>query len=197
MEKKEVLFLFTDYWADWEVGQAMAQVSFSGDHIVKTISIDKEAKVSVGGLRAEIDYSLDEYQKLNNLAMLVLVGSGAWRSNPYDEIADFVRRLRTIDIPVAAICGATVFLAKHGFLNNVKHTSNSLEFFQERLEGIDSYTGWEHYAVAQAVNDGGIITANETAALEFAREIMLAIIEDDEGKGFTNFWYEKHKKGSV
>ena len=194
MDKKEVLFLLTEQWADWEAGHAMAGISFLGDYVVKTISIDKEAKTSVGGMRAEIDYSIKEYQVFNNLAMVVLVGSGSWRNNRYDEIADFVRKARYADIPVAAICGATVFLAKHGFLNDIKHTSNGLNFFKERLKDENTYTGWKHFIPAQVVNDGGFITANETSALDFCREILLTLADEDAGD-FINGWYEKHKRG--
>jgi len=196
--QKEVLFLLTEHWADWYMGQAMAQISFADDYTSKTIAIDKQSKTSIGGLRAEIDYSTGEYQNFDNLAMIVLVGGGSWRNNRYDEIADFVRKVHKNDIPVAAICGATVFLAKHGFLNNVKHTSNGLDFFKERLKDEKAYSGWEHFTIAQVVNDGGFITANETAALEFAREIMLFLAEGEaDFAEFINSWYEKHKRGIV
>ncbi|MCL2753014.1 MAG: DJ-1/PfpI family protein [Defluviitaleaceae bacterium] len=194
MDKKEVLFLLTEYWADWYAGHAMAQISFTGDYVTKTISIDKKSKVSVGGMRAEIDYAIEDYQNFDNLAMVVLVGGGSWRNNRYDEIADFVRKASNANIPIAAICGATVFLAKHGFLNNVKHTSNGLEFFKERLKDENAYTGWEHFIFSQAINDGGFITANETAALEFTREILLTLLEDSDD--YVNVWYERHKQGS-
>ena len=193
---KEVLILLTDNWADWYVGQVMAQIGFANDYVAKTISIDGKPKASIGGLKAEIDYSIENYQSLDNLAMIVLIGGGSWRNNRYDEIAEFVRKASSNNIPVAAICGATVFLAKHGFLNNVKHTSNGLDFFKERLKDEEAYTGWEHFTFSQAINDGGFITANETATLEFAREIMLVLAEDDDGFiEFINAWYEKHKQG--
>ena len=195
MHEKEVLFLLTDHWAEWEMGYAIAGIDFFTEYVAKTISLDKQPKISIGGMRAEIDYSLDEYQNLDNLAMVVLVGSFSWRQNRYDEIANFVRKARNVNIPVAAICGATVFLAKHGFLNNVKHTSNSLEFFKERLKDEEAYAGLEHFTLSQAVNDGGFITANETAALEFAREILLTLTADESDE--INAWYEKHKHGLV
>ncbi|MCL2575431.1 MAG: DJ-1/PfpI family protein [Defluviitaleaceae bacterium] len=195
MQKKEVLFLLLDHWAEWEAGYATAWVGFCDDYVVKTISIDKKSKVSIGGMRAEIDYSIEEYQNLDNLAMVVLIGSGSWRDNRYDDIADFVRKARGVDIPVAAICAATTFLAKHGFLNNVKHTSNGLEFFKERLKDEEGYTGWEYFTSLQAVNDGGFITANDTASLEFAREILLTLITDAEGQEGINGWYGRYKNG--
>jgi len=192
-EVKEVLLLLTDHWADWEASHAIVGISFAEQYIVKTIGIDKQSKVSIGGIRAEIDYSIEEYKNCDNLAMIILTGSFSWSENRYDEIADFVRKVSKGGIPIAAICGATIFLAKHGFLNNVKHTGDELEYFEEMLENEEGYTGQEHFAVAQVINDGGYITANETAALEFASEIFRTLKTDADNE--INSWYEKHKHG--
>lgn len=45
----------------------------------------------------------------------------------------------------------------------------------------------------QAVNDSNIITANGTATLEFAKEIMLQLKVKSEDE--INGWYEFHKHG--
>jgi len=47
------------------------------------------------------------------------------------------------------------FLAKHGFLNNIKHTGDELEYFGEMLENEECYKGQEHFSVKQVFNDGG------------------------------------------
>jgi len=189
LKEKEVLFLLTDNWADWEACHAMAEISFTDEYVTKTIGINKQPKASIGGIRAEIDYAIAEYQNLDNLAMLVLVGSFSWRKNRYDEIAGLVKKASEAGIPVAAICGATVFLARHGFLNSVKHTSNG----KERLQDEEAYTGLAHFVSAQAISDGGFITANETAALEFTREILRTLETDTDEE--INQWYERHKHG--
>ena len=77
---------------------------------------------------------------------------------------------------VAGICNASVFLGMHGFLNEVKHTSNVLQF----LKGYSgtNYTGERHYINEPAVRDGNIVTANGFAALEFSREILYALEAD-------------------
>jgi len=193
MQKREVLLLLTDHWADWEASHAIVGISFAEQYEVKTIAIDKQPKVSIGGMRAEIDYSIEEYQSVDNLAMIILTGSFSWGENRYDEIAGFVKKVVSNNVPIAAICGATIFLAKHGFLNDVKHTGDELEYFREMLEGEDGYKGQEHFSVAQVVNDGGFITANETAALEFAREIFRTLETDTDDE--IDLWYEKHKNG--
>ena len=56
-----------------------------------------------------------------------------------------------------------------------------------------NYKGEENYIEKQAVSDGNIITANGTAALEFAREILLKLNTETEDK--INEWYEFHKSG--
>jgi len=193
MQEKEVLLLLTDHWADWEASNAVAGINSSGQYAVKTIAVDKQPKTSIGGLRAEIDYSIEDYKNFDNLAMIILTGGFSWGENRYDEIADFVRRADSLDIPVAAICGATIFLGKHGFLDNIKHTGDNLEYFQEKLKDEEGYKGRENFIQAQVVNEGGFITANETSALEFTCEILrvLKLYKDEE----IDSWYSKYKNG--
>ncbi len=95
-----------------------------------------------------------------------------------------------MNIPIAAICGATIFLGKHGVLNNRKHTGDDLELFLSE----QGYNGKEFYVPAQLVADKGFITAHETASVEFAREIfrMLRIGNDDE----ILKWYDRFKHGA-
>ncbi len=191
MIKKEVLVLLTDRWADWEASFAIAEINSSDAYVVKTIAVDKVSKASIGGLRAEIDYTLDAYQNFDKLAMLILPGGYAWQESRHDRIAAFVRQVAGHGIPVAAICGATIFLGKHGFLDHITHTGDDLELF-EREQG---YHGRACYTATQIVADNGFITANETAGLEFARAIftLLRIDTDEEIAG----WYDKFKHGMV
>ena len=191
MQPKEVLLVLTDQWADWEASYAIWLINSVPEYTVKTIAVDKQPKVSAGGLRAEIDYAIDEYQHFNNLAMVILTGSFSWKKDRYDEIARFVKKIHDLYIPIAAICGGTVFLGKHGFLDNVKHTGNSLERFQKE----PGYNGKDSFILAQAVVDQGFITANETAALEFAREIfrVLNVYTDED----MDEWYDEFKNGMV
>jgi len=193
MEQKEVLLLLTDHWADWEAGHAIAGISCTETYVVKTIAVDTQPKVSIGGLRAQIDYAIDSYQNFDNLAMVILNGSFSWGEGRHDEIADFVQEVIGYRIPVAAICGATIFLAKHGFLNNIKHTGDTWEFFEENLEGEVGYTGHDNFVLAQVVKDGNIITANETAAVDFAAEIFRTL-ETDMAEEIIA-WYDNYKHG--
>lgn len=191
MSKREVLLLLTDRWADWEAAYAIAGINSSDEYLVKTISFDNLPKASIGGMRVEIDYVIDAYRDFKNLAMLILPGGYSWQENRYDEIADFVKAVMESNIPVAAICGATIFLGKHGILDKIKHTGDELELFT--IE--PGYNGQQYYKSAQVVVDNGVITANETAAVDFTYEIfkMLKIDTDEE----INLWHDNFKNGMV
>lgn len=191
MDKSEILLILTDQWCDWEASYAIAVSNSFYDYVLKTIAVDKSPKVSMGGIRAEIDYNFKDYCNYDNLSIVIIPGGLSWSQNDYSEIAQFIERVKALDIPIAAICGATYFLCKHGFINDIKHTGDSLELFQE----AEGYKGEKFYIPAQVVVDGGFITANETAAVEFAYEIfkILTIDTDEE----IEEWFDTFKNGAV
>lgn len=158
---------------------------------MKTIAVDKLSKTSIGGLRAEIDVSIEEYTDLNNLAMVILPGGFSWHQKRYSKIAAFTNQVIAADVPIAAICGATIFLGSHGFLNQVRHTGDSKDFFKEYTE----YEGEDLFVEAQVIRDKNMITANETAAVEFAYEIY-KLLEIDTPEAIED-WYENFKHGFV
>jgi putative intracellular protease/amidase len=188
---KEVLLVLTDRWADWEASFAVAEINSAPEYEVKTIAADQLPKVSIGGIRAEIDYRVQEYRHFDKLAMILLPGGYSWKEDCHKEIADFVRKVSASHIPVAAICGATIFLGKHGFLDKVKHTGDLLELFEKE----QGYHGQDFYVPAQVVVDKGFITANETAAVEFAYEIF-KVLKIDEAEEIER-WRDYYKNGAV
>ncbi len=191
MYRNEILLFLTDQWNDWEASYAIAVANSFTEYTVKTIGIDLIDKESMGAIKAKIDYSIDSYQNFEHLAMVILPGGLSWENNSYDDVSEFINTVINEKIPVAAICGGTLFLCKHGFLNHVKHTGDSLELFQSQ----ERYAGGDLYIPAQVVNDGGIITANETAAVEFAYQIFktLRIDSDDE----IDQWYDNFRNGAI
>lgn len=187
--KKEILTFVFDGYADWESAYICSLLnSQETDYIVKTLSFDKEPKISMGGFRTIPDYSIDDYPEI--FEMLLLIGGEAWIENKNNDIEPVVNYAFKNNIPIAAICGATIFLGKSGYLNDRKHTSNTLEFLKLKAP---NYKGDINYIEKQAVNDSGVITANGTATLEFAKEIMLHLQIRPENK--INEWYQFHKKG--
>ena len=190
-KKNEILLLLTDRWCDWEASYAIAVANVFSDYVVKTIALDTSPKVSMGNLCVNIDYSIDNYLNFSNTAIIILPGGLSWEENDYDKIAEFIRRISNASVTVAAICGATTFLCRHGFLNDIKHTGDSLELFQSQR----GYCGQALYVPAQVVVDGGFITANETAAVEFAYEIFKILKVDSDVEMAK--WYDNFKYGAI
>ena len=189
--KNEVLIVLTERWNDWEASYAIAVSNSFSDYEVKTIAVDDVPKISMGGINASTDYNINDYQNFNNLAMIILPGGLSWGENDYREIAEFIKKIMELNIPVAAICSATTFLCKHGLLDNVKHTGDSLELFQKQK----GYRGKAFYIHAQVVVDNKVITANETAAVQFAYEIFKLLEIDSEEE--LEQWYDNFKNGSI
>lgn len=171
MQKKYVyVFLFIGY-SDWEISYASPEIITSEKYGIKTFCLDGRNVKSMGGLNVYPDMPLSEINH-GNITMLILPGGKAWEERTLNEIIPVVKTLRNSDIPVAAICGATLFLADIGFLDNIRHTSNAKEYLMAMSPG---YKGKDNYQEILAVCDDNIITASGIAPIEFAREIFLKL----------------------
>ncbi len=189
--KQTVLIVLTDGFADWEASYVSAELNKSTtNYQVKTIAIDHEPKVSMGGLRVLPDYVLDEMEDISDVAMLIVPGGTGWRSEKNQKIQTLVDYYFKQEIPVAAICDATTFLGNHGFLDNNKHTGNTLEYLKQ---GAPNYKGDRHYVDAQSISEGNLITANGSGAVEFTKHILekLGVLEGEQ----LEEWYHIFKKG--
>lgn len=187
--KKEILIFIFDGYADWESAYICSELnSPETNYVIKTLSFDKESKVSMGGFHTIPDYSI--YNHPDKFAMLILIGGDAWLEEKNNDIKPIVDYAMEHNISVAAICGATFFMGEHGYLDNRKHSSNTLEFLKLKAP---NYKGDCNYIEQQAVSDCNVITANGTATLEFTREIMLCLNAKPTDK--INEWYKFHKLG--
>jgi putative intracellular protease/amidase len=187
-EKSVYIFLF-DGFSDWEISYAAPEIMNSGKYGIKTFSLDGSMVKSMGGLNVIPDMPLHEID-VSNLAMLLLPGGKAWEERKLNEIIPFIKNIRSSGIPVAAVCGATLFLADIGFLDNIKHTSNAVEYLQTMSTG---YKGKTKYQDALAVTDNNIITASGVAPIEFAREIFLKLEIYD--PSMIEKWFQLFKYG--
>lgn len=177
---KEVIFVLLNGFADWEgayVAVCLNQGVKPGNPIryqVKTLSLTKDPVVSIGGFRVLPDYTPEDLPE--EYAGLVLIGGMSWFTSEAVSLVPLVEKAVREKKLVAGICNASVFLGMHGFLNGVKHTSNTLAYLKQYAG--EKYTGEVHYVCQQAVRDGNIVTANGTAALEFCREILYILQAD-------------------
>ncbi|MEY9993095.1 putative intracellular protease/amidase [Streptomyces sp. V4I8] len=179
--RKPVYLAVYDTLADWEPGHATAQLARAG-YEIRTVGPTREPVTTVGGLRIQPDLALDDVRP-SDASLLILPGADLWDAG--DDLAPFARKAREFldaGVPVAAICGATAGLAREGLLDDRTHTS-AVSFYL----AATGYGGGERYAEADAVTDGGLVTAGPTEPVAFAREILrLLHVYDDEA---VDAWY--------
>ncbi|NMM62994.1 glutamine amidotransferase [Clostridium sp. P21] len=188
MKKEVLVFIFNGY-ADWESAYICSELNeLETDYIVKTLSLDKEPKISMGGFRIIPDYDISDYPK--NFSMLLLIGGYAWMKQKNNAILPVVEHAVKHHISVAAIRNAANFMAENGYLDTIRHSGNTLEYMKSQAP---HYKGDSNFLQKQAVCDSDIITANGTASLEFAREIMLYLKLKSVEK--IDEWYKFNKLG--
>lgn len=193
---KEILYvLLLDYAAHEVVylAQAIASDEYAlkenPKYVNKVVAPSMEPVKSIGGFRTLPDYSFDTMP--DGYAALVLVGGFGWTTPVAEKVVPIVRKAIEEGKIVGAICNAASFMAKHGFLNAVRHTGNGLE--QLKLWGGENYTNPEGYVNAQAVSDKNIVTANGSATLEFAKELLLQLENDTPER--IEMYYQFNKQG--
>ena len=188
-KKKEILFVVLEEFADWEIAYIAPFLNESDNYITKIVGINDEAIKSIGGLSVLPDYTVKNAP--TNFYGLILIGGNSWRNPLSKSIIPLIEKAIMMDIPIGAICDATVFMGANGWLNEIKHTSNELNDLKTYAK--DNYTNEENYVLEQAVTDGNIVTANGTAALEFAKGILeLFKVYPQEQ---INVLYQYHKIG--
>jgi putative intracellular protease/amidase len=191
------LFVF-DGFADWEPALATAALNQFTDFRVITFSTDGKPVTSMGNLTITPATSIDKFEA-GDVSLLILPGGEAWEEGKNHEIIPLLQGCLDKGKMVAAICGATAFLAEKGYLDNVKHTSNNLEFYLKHVS--PSYKGEKLYENVPAVRDANLITASGAKPLDFAREILNAfdLFENQELKTWFSYftWEEEHKEVST
>ncbi len=164
-----VCLLVVHGFADWEPAHALAELRREGGFRVETVGLSCEPVESMGGLRVLPTRTLAEVEP-GDVAVFILPGGDRWEQQPLEpELVALLTRLDDHQVPLAAICGATVAITRAGLLRGRRHTSNGLAYLQEQ---VPEYRDAERYIVAPAVRDGTLITASGLADIEFAREIM-------------------------
>ncbi|WP_288084106.1 DJ-1/PfpI family protein [Xylanibacter rodentium] len=193
---KEILYILLPDFASHEMVYLMEAISSdetqlkpNPKYINKIVAPTMEPVTAIGGFRVIPDYSFESIPE--DYAALILIGGYGWLTPISTEVIPIVRKALDNSKIVGAICNGASFLAKAGFLNGVKHTGNGLE--QLKLWGGENYSNLEGYLHEQAVSDGGIVTANGSAALEFAKELLLLLENDTPER--VEMYYQFNKQG--
>ena len=166
---KAVYLLVVPGFADWEPAHALAELRRHGGYRVEVVGLTSEPVESMGGLRVHPSRSIADID-LSDVAVFILPGGDRWESTELEpELASLLRELDSAGIPLAAICGATVAIARAGLLRGRRHTSNGRAYLRDHVPG---YIGGPEYVEAPAVRDRGLITASGLADVEFAAELF-------------------------
>jgi putative intracellular protease/amidase len=188
---KKILFVILDQWADWEAAYLSSAIRRLGQnqYAIKTVSLTKDSVESIGGFHVLPDYDIQSIP--TDYEALILIGGMTWRNEAAQKIKPLVEKCFENNRVLGGICDASAFLGTVGVLNNVNHTSNDLNDLKQWAD--KAYIGEEKYIMKQAVSDRNIVTANGTAPLEFAKEVMLTLKVAPENKIIE--WYNYHKLG--
>lgn len=165
----------TETMADWEYAYLTTQITTAEEVRPGRFRLllvgDGPAPVrSLGGLPLSPAADLDELIPLadeGTLAALVIPGGNHYVEGGHERLAGTVEGLIAREVPVAAICGATYFLARNGFLDERRHTSNAAEFLT-----ASGYQGAGGYVDAPVITDQGVTTASGIHAVPFTAEVM-------------------------
>lgn len=166
-KRKCFLFVFNGY-ADWEPALAIATLNKFSDFSIHSFSVNGLPIQSMGGIRFQPDSSVNEIDP-DSIDLLILPGGDLWKEGGNKEITSLVKSVVNRKGYIAAICDATIFLARLGYLNRVWHTSNGPQYLCEQ---VASYKGRQYYEDLPAVVDDNIITANGAGMVEFTVEIL-------------------------
>lgn len=195
MKQQDVhVFVFDDL-ADWEMAYAVAGINnpqfqiAAGRYRIRTVALQPGPILSMGGIRIIPDLTLDQILPRDS-AMLILPGGMPWAWGKNTEAVEVARRFLAAGVPVAAICAATLALARGGLLDDRRHTSNAADYL-----ATSRYRGLALYEDAPAVSDGDLITAPGTAAIDFARHIFERL--DLYTPSVLDAWYGLHKTGKA
>ena len=188
---KRILYFLLDQWADFEAAYLSTAVMMigGGQFENKIVSLTEKPVKSIGGFSVLPDYDLksvpEEYDAL------ILIGGMSWHSENAYMIKPLVEKTIKKGKLLGAICDACRFLGTICALNFGKHTANDLAELKGSAGAV--YTNEDKFISRQAVRDNNIVTANGTATMEFAKEILLALQAADEKT--IAAWYEFHKLG--
>lgn len=192
----EILYVLLPDFASHEMVYLMEAVSSDEQqlkpdpkYVNRIVAPSLEPVAAIGGFRVLPDYSFENMP--DDYAALVLIGGYGWLTSDAGAVAPIVRKAIENGKIVGAICNGASFMAKYGLLNNVRHTGNGID--QLKLWGGDNYTNPDGYIHQQAVSDCGIVTANGSGALEFAKELLLLLENDTPER--IEMYYQFNRQG--
>lgn len=164
----------TETMADWEYAYLTTQIADAeglkpGRFRLLLVGDGLEPVHTLGNLPLAPEADLDALSALaddGSLAALVIPGGNHYAAG-HERLIKAVGHLVDKEIPVVAICGATLLLARAGFLDERRHTSNAASYLE-----ASGYRGGAHYVEAPVVTNRGVTTASGIHAIPLTAEVM-------------------------
>lgn len=185
--------------ADWEIGYLTAELiskryfaSQNAPFNMVKFGNTLDPIITMGGMTITPEMTLDSIT-FTKEDTLILPGGNLWMEKETELILMMAKGLIERGINVAAICGATVGLARVEALNHIKHTSNDKDYLKMICP---QYTGEELYLDLPAVRDSNLITASGLAAVDFTYEVlkMLKVFKNETLEAWHALYTTKQSK---
>jgi len=110
-----VYVLVVPDFADWEPAHALAELRRYGGYI-EVVGLTMAPVECMGGVRVLPARLIAEVDPADVVAF-ILPGGDRWETTPLEpELEDLLQKLDAAGVPLAAICGATVAVARAGRL---------------------------------------------------------------------------------
>jgi putative intracellular protease/amidase len=180
-----------DGFADWEAAHALCEINKSDKFDVVTVGFSDESVTTMGGLRVLPDATLDTVNA-DEAAIFILPGGDMWEEKSSEKLIALLHKLKAASVPIAAICGATLEIARAKLTERLRHTSNSPDYLKTM---VADYKDKDFYVDELAVTDNDVITASGLGSVEFAREVIKRLEIYDEAD--TKAWFEMFKHGII
>jgi putative intracellular protease/amidase len=187
--KPRAYFLVFDGLADWELAHALCEINKSGKFEVVSVGFSDQPVTTMGGVKISPDITLDD-AKPDDAAIFMLPGGDMWERESHENLKTHLRRLHAEKVPIGAICGATLEMARAGLTREIRHTSNSKDYLKTI---VADYSDEGFYVDELAVTDRNIITASGLGCVEFAREVIRQLNIYSEAD--TQIWFAMFKHG--
>jgi putative intracellular protease/amidase len=190
MKPKAYLLVF-DGLADWEPAHVLCEINKSQKYDVVTVGFSRDVVTSMGGIKLTPDITLAGVSPAES-AIFIMPGGDMWQQKSHPELVSLLHRLNDGNVPIAAICAATLEVARAGLTSKTHHTSNGKKYLKSM---VPDYRDESFYVEELAVTDKNLITASGLGSLEFGREVIRKL--QLHGKADTEMWFDMFKRGVI
>ncbi len=190
MKPKACVLVF-DGLADWEPAYALCEIKKSGKYEVVSVGLSDRPVMTMAGLKLTPEVTLDAVDP-SDTAIFILPGGDMWQQRSHPNLINLLHGLKDKSVPIAAICAATLEIARAGLTHQTHHTSNGKNYLKKM---VPEYKDEAFYVSELAVADGDLITASGLGSLEFAREIIKRLKVHAAGE--TETWFRMFKTGII